>query len=235
MLGLAACNEEGKKSGVLQSQTFTIGDTQVTVLSGLKHVYNLGLDIYGGLYLPQYIEGTILKLSPTFDLLAMLCGPVGGWYEYPKQCSPMDQNKPVAGQRFYSLHTAIPDGNGNLYVAEYKAGRVRQFTIMREFIRNLGNPGDPVSLQGPVIAWPEDDGCVYVGDAKNHIIVRYKSDGTIAGWLGAGQDGRVQPGFRFDHIATIASDESGVLNNPHLVRYGTDGNLYVADTGNYRI
>lgn len=235
MLGRAIYKGHAAKSGVARSQVFTGDGCAVIILSGVKRVYNFGIDAGGQLYLPQFLEGTVLKLSPSCDLLSTLYGPVGGWHPYSGQSSLFDQNKPDVGLCFHRPHAVTLDGDGNLYVAEYQAGRIGKFTAGGELIRYMGTPSDPVVLQGPVVAWPEHDGHVYVGDAKCHVVVRYRSDGTFAGWMGAGSGGSVQPGFRFDRLETVASAEPGGFNNPHLARYGPDGNLYVADTGNNRM
>jgi len=235
MLGLAARNGDNEASGTIASRTFIAGGHEIIILSGMKRVYNLGLDSRGELYLPQFIEGTVLKLSSAGDLRAILYGPVGGWCVHLQQSPLRKHDKSDAGRRFDRPHTVTLDQDGNLYIVEYKAGRIGKFTADGELIRYLGSPSDPAVLHGPVAAWPEPDGYVYVGDARAHIVVRYCSDGTFAGWIGAGEGGDIWSGFRFDRLATVASAEPGGFNNPHLARYGPDGSLHVADTNNNRL
>lgn len=230
VLGFSAFKENEETAASLRAQIFERDGQTVTILSGVRHVYNLGFDSQGRLYLPQFVDGTVLQLSPSLEVMATLCGATGGWHVPPKQCPDAD-----TGLRFQRPHTVASDRSGRLYVAEYRAGRIGQFTEQGELIRYLGSLLDPVSPQGPASVWPEDDGYVFVGDAKVHAVLRYRSDGTFAGWMGAGQDGTVRPGFRFDRVMPAVSAEPGGFNNPHLARYGPDGNLYVADTGNFRI
>lgn len=227
LMGLSACDEDQANREPLRCQSVKYGDSQITMVTGVRHVYNLGLDATGHVYLPQFVDGTIVKLSPALELIGTLCGPHSGWQTESRKCS---------GERFNRPHAVTVDKAGHLYITEYRAGRVVKLTAKGELVKMWGNdPAEPMTLQGPVVAWPEHDGSIFVSDAKKHVVVRYNTEGTFMGWIGAGQDGTIRGGFSHEGDLSKPSDQPGGFNNPHLVKYGPDGMLYVADTGNHRI
>ena len=71
------------------------------------------------------------------------------------------------------------------------------------------------------------DGDLYVADARNHLVSRINGDSgeivTLAGLWEAGFDGDLKPAV------------SAGLNTPNGIAVATNGNIYIADSGNNRI
>ena len=74
------------------------------------------------------------------------------------------------------------------------------------------------------------NGNIYIADAGNNRIRKISVDGIISTITGTGIAGTGIAGYNNDTIATAAQ-----LNAPNGVATDTAGNLYIADTWNYRI
>ena len=89
-----------------------------------------------------------------------------------------------------------------------------------------GGPATSAALSAPYGVVGDAVGNLYIADSGNHRIRKVSASGTIATVAGIGQ-----PDFSGDGgPATSAS-----LHNPLGVAVDAAGNLYIADTDNYRI
>lgn len=128
------------------------------------------------------------------------------------------------------------DTEGNLYIADYMNNRVRKVqrdgTIIT--LAGTGEAGDAgdggpavkARLRGPYGVSVDRHGNVYVADQRNHRIRRIARDGTISTVAGTGKRGSSGDGGP----ATAAS-----LDGADATVTDTDGNLYIADSGNHRV
>ena len=71
-----------------------------------------------------------------------------------------------------------------------------------------------------------EDSSLYIADTNNHCIRKVNPDGTINTVAGTGTNG-----YNGDNRLAASAQ----LAWPQDVAVGTDGSLYIADTGNYRI
>jgi hypothetical protein len=83
------------------------------------------------------------------------------------------------------------------------------------------------TLSGPKHLCVDRDGAVIIADTDNHIIRKYTPrDGKIARLAGSGTRGTAGVG---------GPPEKLELNQPHGVYVHSNGDLYIADSGNRRI
>ncbi len=94
--------------------------------------------------------------------------------------------------------------------------------------RGVGNnePGAQTQLAFPHGLAVDGAGNLYIADTSNHRILRVDAEGTITTFAGTRERG-----FSGDRGPAVQAQ----LNGPHGVAVDTDGNLYIADTLNYRI
>jgi ABC-type branched-subunit amino acid transport system substrate-binding protein/sugar lactone lactonase YvrE len=124
------------------------------------------------------------------------------------------------------------DRQGNLYIPEALAHRIRRITPdgMVSTLAGTGSPGyadGPIAtaqFHTPVGLAVDAAGNVYVADGGNHRIRLIRPDGTVTTLAGIGE-----PGYR-DGPAGEAQ-----FNGPFDVTVSSTGMLYVADAGNDRI
>jgi len=91
-------------------------------------------------------------------------------------------------------------------------------------VTNLAGDGSPLAFSDPFGVAIAADGTIYVADAgESNRIRKISPDGNVTTLAGGGE------GFA-DGAGASAS-----FNTPSALALGTDGNLYVADTGNNRI
>jgi sugar lactone lactonase YvrE len=125
---------------------------------------------------------------------------------------------------------------GDLYLADRYHSRVRRVTddaTMTPFAGNGGNgssgdggPATQAELAEPHGVAVGPDGSVYISDSAANLIRKVTPDGTITTVVGTGDVGSGGDGGP----ATEAE-----LNHPTGLAVGSDGTVYIADTGNNRI
>jgi DNA-binding beta-propeller fold protein YncE len=134
-----------------------------------------------------------------------------------------------AGAAFNTPSAIAFDGKGNLYVADTGNHAIRRIAPDGNVTTIAGNgtagfadgKGAAARFNGPVGITVDDAGFVYVADTYNDRIRRIAPDGSVSTFAGAGQ-----PGQADGPAATAAFD------TPTALAVGSDGTVYVADTGN---
>lgn len=135
--------------------------------------------------------------------------------------------------RLSSPFDAVIGPDGSVYIADTGSQRIRRVTpdgvittIAGTGAAGFGGdnvPANQAQLSGPAGIALSQEGSVYVADTNNHRIRRIDTNGfitTVAGTGTAGFNG-------FDGDAGLIQ-----LSSPSGVGIGTDGVLYIADTGN---
>lgn len=128
------------------------------------------------------------------------------------------------------------DAAGAVYVVDTPNHRVLRLTPggVMEAAAGTGAPGDAgdggpahlAQLAQPAACATNAAGALFIADTLNHRIRRAGPDGTIATVAGDGV-----PGFAGDEGPAAAAR----LNAPRGVAADSDGNIFIADSGNHRI
>jgi uncharacterized protein (TIGR03437 family) len=144
----------------------------------------------------------------------------------------------VAGSSTWgNVEDVFVDSAGNIYAADtlqhvvYKIDRLGATTIIAGTKGSGGYSGDGAlattsKLKGPSSVVVAPDGAVYIADYGNNRIRKIGTDGTITTYAGTGARGYSGDGGP----ATSAN-----LSGPHTLALDPQGNLYVTDSGVYRI
>jgi serine/threonine-protein kinase len=144
----------------------------------------------------------------------------------------------VAGSSTWgNVEDVFVDSAGNIYAADtlqtvvYKIDRPGATTIIAGTKGSPGYSGDGAlattsKLHTPSGAGAAPDGTVYIADYGNDRIRKIGTDGIITTFAGIGRSVILGDGGP----ATSAG-----LSSPHTLALDSRGNLFVADSGNYRI
>jgi sugar lactone lactonase YvrE len=132
------------------------------------------------------------------------------------------------GAKFRYPWGVVTDANGNVYVADYEACRIRKITpdgVVSTFAGSsygaVNGIGTQAKFQGPRGIALDAQGNLYVADAENNSIRKITPDrvvSTLAGGNG--------PGF------INGNGLSAKFRSPRGVTIDSKGNIYVADTEN---
>lgn len=142
-----------------------------------------------------------------------------------------DDGGPAVEARFV-LPTGDPygiavDAAGNLYIPEPFDRRVRKVDAETGILTTVAGSGDVHSvLDSPFAVAIGPDGNVYVADSGNNTVLRVNNDGTVSRAVGSGTGG-------------LSGDDGPApdaqLRRPRALAVGSDGDLFVADGGNFRV
>ena len=131
---------------------------------------------------------------------------------------------------------ALPDGWGNLYIADTLSSRVLAAGPDGTVATAAGNasggdsgdggPAPQAQLRDPTGLAFDAAGNLFIADALNNRIRKVARDGVISTVAGNGQEG-----YSGDGKAATAAR----LHKPRGIAVDGDGNLYIADTGNHAI
>lgn len=146
-----------------------------------------------------------------------------------------DGGAAVAAQ-LWSPRAVAVDGQGNVYVADTQNHRIRKIAprgVITAFAGTgiLGSSGDggaavDATLNEPRSVIADSAGNVYIGDFRNNRVRKVGLDGKISTVAGTGVEGDRGDGG----LATQAE-----LSTPLGLALDSQGNLYVAESGNNRV
>ncbi|MCP5502449.1 MAG: hypothetical protein H7A25_21305 [Leptospiraceae bacterium] len=124
------------------------------------------------------------------------------------------------------------DTSGNIYVADFNNNKIRKISSSGEVTTLAGSGtagsadgnGTAASFNTPQGVTVDASGNIYVADSGNYKIRKVTSSGVVTTLAGSGSSGSA------DGNGTAAS-----FNTPQGVTVDASGNIYVADSGNYKI
>jgi sugar lactone lactonase YvrE len=97
-----------------------------------------------------------------------------------------------------------------------------------------GNGDDNFDIPSGIAC--DRNGNLYIADRNNHRIKKYSSDGDLIGWWGSYDIGAQSFWLAPGSLKTGAqSDADGGFDTPVDVAVDSEGHVFVADSGNFRI
>ncbi|XID94937.1 S-layer homology domain-containing protein [Paenibacillaceae bacterium WGS1546] len=203
------------------------GDGGQATSATLSNPMGVAVDDSGNLYISDTANGRIRKVDASGTI-----STVAGTGEYGYS----GDGGPATSAQLSSPNGVATDSDGNLYIADHSNHRIRKVdgsgtisTIAGTGTRGYSGDGGAAAsaeLNGPNSIAVDSSGNLYIADFYNNRIRKVDALGTISTVAGIGGSGYSGDG----ELATSAQ-----LNSPAGVAVDRYGNLYIADTGNYRI
>jgi uncharacterized protein (TIGR03437 family) len=192
----------------------------------LGNTWGVAVDATGAVYATDYLDCLVVKTLPSGTLRVVAGNGI---------CGYSGDGGPATGASLRPGGVAV-DATGNVYIADSSNNRIRKVTPVGIITTVAGNgqwgysgDGGPAtaawlgSPQGVVV---DAAGNLYIADTYNYRIRKVTPAGVITTVAGDGQQGNSGDGGP----ATAAS-----LYYPRGVAVDAAGNLYIADTSNWRI
>jgi uncharacterized protein (TIGR03437 family) len=198
------------------------GDNGPATSAQLLNPTGVAVDPAGNLYIADTFNNRIRKVSN--GVITTVAG--GG-------ASLGDSGPATSAQLYFPAGVAV-DSAGNLYIGDSNNNRIRKVTNgVITTVAGDGTwgysgdngPATSAQLSGPYGIAVDSAGNLYIADRMNNRI-RKVSNGVITTVAGNGT-----PGFSGDN----GPASNAQLNGPWGVAVDAAGNLYIADSSNYRI
>ena len=184
----------------------------------------VGLDKAGNLYITDFVNSTIRKLSTTGTVTTLVGTPgLSG-----------NADGTGASALFHSPNKLIVDGSDNVYITDSGNNTIRKITPAGSVSTLAGAPGMTGSANGTGSAalfnWPhsmavDGSGNLYVSDCYNSTIRKITTAGSVTTFAGS-------PGASGTANGTGANAR---FSYPEGVAVDGSGNVYVVDSGNFTI
>jgi sugar lactone lactonase YvrE len=188
---------------------------------------SLAFDASGNAYVSDRSDCRVRKITPAAVISTIAGSGATGF---------AGDGGPATAAKLDNPKGITTDASGSLYVADTGNHRIRQVTStggIRTIVGagSCGFSGDYGPAPGAELCYPSDvklgpDGMLYIADTNNHRVRRTTPGGVIVtvvgnGIAGSGGDGGAAPAAN--------------LHFPQGIAFDAAGNLYIADTNNYRI
>jgi len=187
------------------------------------HPQGIAVDASGTLYVADTYNSTVRKIRG--GVVTTLAGVVGSF-------GSTDGTGSAA--LFYEPAGITIDSSGDLYVADLyneeirkitPSGTVTTYAGQGPFGGNVDGTGNEARFRNPLGLTVDAGGLVWVADTDNHSIRLIGPDQAVTTLAGTG----AQVGF------SDGTGSAARFNNPSSLSFDSNGNLFVADSGNHII
>ncbi len=186
---------------------------RIAVLRGMAQ------DAGGNLYLADAVAGMVYRVA--------LDGRVWVFAGGGTRSGPQSDGGPATAAQLGSPRAMVFDSKGNLDIAEAYCDCIRQVSpagIISTIYTVPGAPGSaPAQVEGLGIDAQDN---LYVTEWLGHAVLRIAANGSVTAIAGTGV-----AGFSGDGGPATAAQ----LYGPSAVAIGSDGAVYIADSGNNRV
>lgn len=183
----------------------------------------LTVDTAGNVYVADRRNHRVRRINPSGTITTYVGTGVAG---------VAGDNLLAAGAQLNTPASVFADQAGNLYIADQGNGRIRRVDSGGRISTVAGAPlsgnvpAANLFLYAPGSLAVDTQGNIYVADSANNVVRRISASGASNIVAGTGQRG-----FSGDNDQAVNAQ----LANPQSVAVDASGNLYIADSDNYRI
>ena len=183
--------------------------------------YGVTLDSSGNVYVADYGNHKIRKISPTGVVSTLAGSGIAG-----------ATNATGIAASFYYPHGVAVDALGNVFVADYYNHKIRKISALG-VVSTFAGSGAPTSTDGmgtgasfhfPAGITIDGSSNLYVVDYASHKIRKITPSGVVSTLAGNGTAGTT------DGVGTVAK-----FNYPYGITVDNSGNEYIADSSNHKI
>ena len=192
------------------------GDKGLATAATLSAPRDVAVDASGNIYIADFSNNCIRLVTKSTGIITTVAGTGKNGYD--------GDGGPAVTARLYGCTSICLDVSGDLYIADYYNNVIRLLTKSSGTITTVIGTYE---LKGPRGVALDASGNIYIADnTDNRIRKVTKSTGLISTVAGIGESGYSGDGGQ----ATLAK-----LYSCSGVAVDASGNVYIADTYNYRI
>ena len=203
------------------------GDGGAATSAQLNSPFGVSVDISGNMYIADYYNSKIRKVTSTGIITTFAGGGDSG---------SSGNGGAATSARLHNAWGVSLDISGSVYIADLGNHKIRKVTSTGIITTiagtgTAGSSGDGGAATSAQLYYPAEvsvdiSGNVYIADSDNHKIRKVTSTGIIATIAGTGTAGSSGDG---------GAATSAQLNSPTGVSVDVSGSVYIAEFGDHKI